>query len=294
MSEVAEQTNTPDPIETLYNSVQNTPTHNIEMESPKTETSQTPQSTPPQAKEEFELDWNGQKIKADREKFTKWAQMGYDYNQKIGAVSQREKQLQEDYNRRIQEYEQRLGPYKEIDAYAIKNPQWWNSIQQSYQQQTKPEIPPELKTYLDPIVNDYTQVKSFIQEYQNGITERNMREQDTKLDEQIKSLGAKYNLDLSAKDANGQSLEQRVLAYAIQNKIPTFKAAFLDYYHEDLQKQAEARGRESVQKEIEKRKKAGLLSETSTPASKDGLPTLNVKGNRGYLTADQILKRMGG
>lgn len=294
MNETVEQPNTTDPIETLYNSVQSTPSHNIEMhDSPKSETAQAPQATAP-VKEEFELDWNGQKIKADRDKFTKWAQMGYDYNQKIGAVSQRERQLQDDYNRRVQEYEQKLGPYKEIDAYALKNPQWWNSIQQSYQQTQSPQIPPELKSYLDPIVNDYSQVKNFIQDYQKGITEKNIKEQDTQLDTQIKSIGTKYNLDLSAKDASGQSLEQKVLAHAVQNGIPTFKAAFLDFYHDDLQKQAEARGREAVQKEIDKRKKSGLLSESSTPVSKDGLPNINVKGNRGYLNADQILKRMGG
>lgn len=291
--EMEQQQAAPDETEQLYNSIKNE-SHEIPMNAPESAAQAEPAKP---AVEEFELDWNGQKIKADRDKFTKWAQMGYDYNQKIGSVSQREKQLQDDYNRRVQESEQKYSPYRDIDEYSQKNPQWWNHVQQAFQQQQQnplgTQLSPELKSYLEPIVNDYSQVKNFIQEYQKGITEKQVKEQDSQLETQIKSIGEKYNLDLSAKDANGQSLEQRVIDHAIQNKIPTFKAAFLDYYHEDLQKQAEARGREAVQKEMDKRKKAGLLGESSTPSS-GKLPNLNVKGSKGYLSADQILKRMGG
>ena len=55
-----------------------------------------------------------------------------------------------------------------------------------------------------------------------------------------------------------------------------FKAAFRDYMHERLVKDAELKGKESAQQEIQRRNKLGLLGTTPTPL-KTIQPAVNLK-----------------
>lgn len=253
--------------------------------------------TAPQPKE-WELDWNGQKIKADEDKFRKWAQQGYDYNQKMSSFNQKQQDSERAFQQKQQEWETKYSPYREIDQYVKENPSWWDHVEKSYQQAQNPpqaQIPDELKSYLDPIVKDYSQVKDFIQDYQRQVIEQQARQQeeqakqhDTQLDGEIKSISQKYNLDFAQQDESGQSLEARVLNHALQNGIPTFKSAFLDYYHENLEKLAESRGKESAMNDIKKRKQLGLLGESSTPTR---AKTMSPSGPRGkYEGGEDILR----
>ena len=237
----------------------------IPMSAPEPVVEERPQGSP------FEIDWKGQKValdltkKEDADRLRQWAQKGYDYNQNISAF----KADKEGFLKERQEWEKQWSPYKEIDEFAKQNQDWWNHVQQSYQQRQQPQqpqIPDELKSYLDPIVQDYSQVKSFINDYQKQIVERQTKEQDAQLETEIKSISSKYNLDFAQKDESGQSLEQKVINHAVQHGFPTFKAAFYDFYQDNLEKLAEARGKEAVMQEIKRKKELGLLSESKTPS----------------------------
>ena len=136
-------------------------------------------------------------------------------------------------------------------------------------------------------------MKQFLQEMQTQKMEKLQQEEDSKLDQSIKSIQEKYpNLDFKAQDQNGFSLEQRVVNHAVENGFPTFRAAFLDYYHDNLEKLAEARGRELVSKEMDKRKKLGLLDENSAPTSKIESLVANSKAPKSWndLRSADILK----
>jgi hypothetical protein len=224
-------------------------------------------TSPPPAPEprEFEFNHRGQaiKIKENDPRMTQWMQQGYDYAQNISAF----KGERDTWEKQRQDWEKQWNPYKEVDSFARDNPDWWNHVEQSYQSRlsTPVEIPEPVKQYLEPIIKDYSLVKGFVQDYQKQQIEKQQQEEDAKLEEAIKSIQGKYkDLDFSAQDESGLSLEQRVLNHAMQNQFPTFRAAFLDYYHDNLEKLAEARGKEMTMKEIEKRKKLGLLDEKPT------------------------------
>ena len=260
---------------------------------PMESTSPHVQETAPvqQAPKEWEFDWKGQRIKADETKLVKWAQQGYDYAQNVNSF----KGEKEKWDKERQEWDSKVTPYRQIDEFAVQNPDWWSHVEQSYQQkmQNRPEIPAELKNYLEPIVQDYSLVKTFVQDYQKQQVEKEFQEQDAKLDRDIKSISEKYgNLDFSSKDESGQSLEQRVLDHALQNNIPTFRASFLDYYHDQLETLAETRGRESVSKEMKERKKLGILEESKSPFKSFLSPSQNVgKKSWGDLHAE-VLKEL--
>jgi len=261
------------------------------------------QEEAPQYKE-FEFNVRGQpvKIKENDPRFSQWLSQGHDYAQNQAAV----RAEREAFERSRGEWEKSYSPYKEIDQFAKQNPDWWNHIEQSYQQRqtSAPEgIPDPVRQYLEqrlePIAKDLPLVKEFLQKQQTAEIEKNQAQEDSKLSESVKSIQTRYpDLDFAAKDESGLSLEHRVLNHAVHNGFPTFRAAFLDYYHDSLEKQAEARGKESLQTELNKRKKLGLLDDAPAPgkSKQSFFPPSNgakpASWNDPRLSADQILKEM--
>lgn len=260
-----------------------------------------PAPTEPSFKE-YEFNSRGQavKIKENDPRFQQWLSQGHDYSQNINQFkSEREK-----WDQDRQKWEKDWSVYREIDAFAKQNPDWLNTVQQSYAQQrqsgTQGAIPPEVKQYLDqqlaPVAQDIPLMKQFLQEMQTQKMEKQQSDEDARLSDAMKSIQAKYqNLDFAAKDESGFSLEHRVLDHAVKNGIPTFKAAFLDYYHDNLEKLAEARGKEATMKEIEKRKKMGLLDESPAP-KRQNAPRFGNSGAKSQswndLHSEDILKEM--
>jgi hypothetical protein len=252
----------------------------------------------PQYKE-FEFNSRGQpiKIRENDPRFSQWLSQGHDYSQNIQTM----KAEREAFERSRGEWEQSWKPYKEIDQFARQNPDWWNHIEQSYQQKlSTPEgVPDPVKQYLDqrlePVAKDIPLMKEFLQEMQTQKMEKAKAEEDAKLGEAVKSIQTKYpNLDFSAKDESGLSLEHRVLNHAVNNGFPTFRAAFLDYYHDSLEKQAEARGKEAMTIEMNKRKRLGLLDDSPAPSRGQIPPPSSnrrpASWNDQSLSSDQILK----
>ncbi len=265
----------------------------------------TPQQQPtPQAPvepqyKEYEFNHRGQaiKIKENDPRFTQWMSQGYDYAQNIADI----RTQREDFEKSRNEWEGKWNVYKEIDQYAQKNPDWWNHTEQSYQQKlsTPNEVPDQVRQYLDqrlqalePVAQDIPLMKQFLQEIQTQKMEKQQQDEDTQLTTAIKSIQTKYpDLDFNAKDESGLSLEARVLQHAQQNGFPTFRGAFLDYYHDSLEKQAEARGKEVLMQEMNKRKKLGLLDDA--PAQGNRMPSSTQKPRSWsdpQLSSDHILK----
>lgn len=252
----------------------------------------------PQYKE-FEFNSRGQpvKIKENDPRFSQWLSQGHDYAQNIHSF----KTEKDTWDRSKQDWEGQWGRYREIDQFAKQNPDWWSHIDQSYQQKlsSPSDVPDPVRQYLDqrlePVAKDIPLMKQFLQEMQTQKMEKQQSEEDAKLGEAVKSIQSKYpNLDFSAKDGNGLSLEHRVLNHAMENGFPTFRAAFLDYYHDNLEKLAEARGKESIMQEMQKRKKLGLLDESPTPGRSNPMPFGNGATPKSWsdpqLSAASILK----
>lgn len=224
-----------------------------------------PAPVTPQEKE-YEFNSRGQmiKIKENDPRLSQWLSQGHDYAQSISQL----KADQEALEQQKQEYETKYSPYKKVDEFAAANPEWWRSIQQNLQmKQTIPvDIPDQLKPFIEPIIKDYADIKKWQHQTQTEKLEADARKANEALDAEIKSIGQKNNLDFSQKDGSGQSLESRVILHAKTQGISTFQAAFRDYYHDQLVMQAEARGKESIAKDMENKRKLGLLGESSTPS----------------------------
>jgi hypothetical protein len=274
----------PDNVDQLLGSVDSEP-REIPM-GDESDTLQEESAAPAQASpQEFEFTWNGKQIKAPKDKFTQWAQQGYDYAQKMA-----------EFNSRTSEFDQRYKIYSEIDEYAKTNPEWWNRLQQAYQtrdqqqqqQQTSGEADsndPVLTKVQQLVAEQVGPVKQFIESWQQKEAAQKKQAEDAQLSEQIQSIRKNYaNLDWEGRDESGHNLEMRVLKFAHENGLRNFDHAFRLFNHENLLKLAEERGKEAVAKDIQKKSKLGLLGQTPTP--KKGLQSAQDIKSKNY---DQLI-----
>jgi hypothetical protein len=240
----------------------------IPMTAPPEQPSQ-PQAQAPQpqqqAAQEIEFTWNGKQIKApiSDPRVKQWAAQGYDYSQRMAEFNKTQQEIAQ-RQQQIAEIENR---YKPIDEFVKQNPDWWTHVQSQWENRQRALDP------TNPLAQELSQVKNQLQEInqfkEQLLTEKQLqqREQlDRALADEVQSIRKTYsNLDWDSPDANGYSLEQQVIKYAVDNGIRKFTTAFRDYYHDNLLKLAEERGKESIGKNIQKQTKLGLLGQTPTP-----------------------------
>lgn len=224
------------------------------------------QQSQAQSAAELAFTWNGKQIKAplNDPRVTQWVSQGYDYAQKMQAFRQQQSEF-EQKQRLISDLESK---YKPLEEYYSKNPDRWAYINEQYealQNGLDPADPvsQKLQSILESKLKPYDQ---FIQQLQARELQHQQQTEDQALDTEIQSIRDNYkDLDWGSVDAEGKNLEYRVLEHA--NKIGTtsFRAAFRDFYHDQLVKLSEEKAKESVVKERQKQTKLGLLGQSSTP-----------------------------
>lgn len=204
------------------------------------------QARAPQTPEEYEFDYEGQKIKASKEKLLKWASMGYGAPNKIGAL---QKQINESSGR-LKQLEQYEKTYKPIDEWAAQNPDKWQTLFDNWRQAQfgagiTPPAAGQAPLQLPPEVLQELQASREFRESQ--IQERQtlkVKAADQSLDQEVVSIRKSYpNLDFDAPDERGNSLEYQILEHATKHGIPSFRAAFRDYCFDQLGKLTESKAR---------------------------------------------------
>ena len=103
--------------------------------------------------------------------------------------------------------------------------------------------------------------------------EQSLKQQseDQTLAKDIESIRKSFsNIDFDTPDENGKSLETKILEHAMGmgldgSKPGHFRAAFRDYYHDQLVSLEREKGKELVSKEVQKRTKLGILGESPKP-----------------------------
>lgn len=216
--------------------------------------------------QEYTLKVGGKEIKAPLDKVLQWAQMGYNYPQKAQELNAQQQKWAEEraqWENKIKEYESKWTPYKEVDEFASKNPDWWARVQEAYKQQiAQSESNPEIAK----LKEELQEIKNFKQEILSKEESQARAKEDEMLSSEIESIRKQYpNIDFDTPDENGETLEMKVLKHGIENDIKSFKTAYRDYYHEHLVNRAREEGKEVVAKEVQKRTKLGILGESSKP-----------------------------
>jgi hypothetical protein len=238
-------------------------------------------STPaPAVPSEFAINRNGELIKvpAHDPRVQQWLSQGYDYAQRMAEFNRQQQELQA----RAKSYDERFATVDEF-VRTPEGQQWWDHVQSQWQQR-------QAQDASNPIVRELSQLKEKLNEvdqFKNSVVEaqraQQIAQEDQALESEIKSIREQYpDLDLDAVDpGTGKTLLQQVGEYAIKNGMRSFEPAFIAFNHKALVKREADKAREAAAKEIQAKKKAGLLGSSPTPTKGVGTPSGNLK-NRSY------------
>lgn len=220
--------------------------------------------------QEWEFEWNGKKIVPDSpDKIKTWMSQGYNYSQRMGELNKTHAQRMaeaEARERQAQEIESRFKPYLEIDEFAKQNKDWWEHVQQSYQKREQHGIDPAIAQVIAPIQEKLSAFDQFLQKQEQERIEAEYQKQDQALDAEIESIRKAHpNIDLSARDETGETLERRVMLHARELGTSSFRAAFRDYFHDQLVTQGQADKKLQAVRGAQAEAKAGILGRTPAP-----------------------------
>lgn len=242
-----------------------------------------------------EFDWNGKKIKPEREDQVKtWISQGYNYSQRMNEMNkQRAAWDQEKID--LLQYREKYNQYKDVDDYFSKNPDHWQKIQEAYKNRELGANTPDLSKVLAPIEAKLSQYDQLMQEIQEQKRQEAIAKADEALTSEIESTRKQYpTIDLSAKDEAGETLETRIIKHAMEIGTGSFRVAFRDYLHDQLVNTAKASGLEAAQKEKAIQAKKGIIGTSNTP-TKDVMKEAPKGASWGdsSLKGANILKELG-
>ncbi len=207
---------------------------------------------------EYELMIGGKPIKAKEDQVLKWATMGYSAPNEIGKLK---KEL-DGWTQKGQWVSEAEGRYKAVDDYARANPQWFQFIQNQYQQaQTQAQ-------QANPLLNDLQSLKEEVKslsQYKEAIV---TQQEDRALTTEIETVKKKYpKVDLQTPDQEGLTLEWKILKHAQENGIKNFTTAFRDYMHDTLLQSAGDEAKEKLVKDKQAKSKLGILGISEAPTT---------------------------
>ncbi len=242
---------------------------------------------------------DGKDITLDDNKYKMYAQMGYNYNQKMHQMRV-DKNLftkeREDFLKQKEQYEAEYGELKTINEFAKQNPAWLETVKQAYQQAiATPQLDPS-----NPYSREISRLNDVIMKMQSRWDEkdkmelmRETAEKDAKIDTSIDEYKQNYpDLDWEGTDETGLNLEKRIMQHAIDNEIKSFRAAARDFLWDEHMKRAQLNTKEKMGKEIQKQNKLGLGSITSKPQSQIKRSE-NIKGKSYSDIAHEALQELG-
>lgn len=234
---------------------------------------------------EWKFTGNGKEIVPEsREKLLQWASQGHNYSQRMGDLNKTHAQRMAEADARdahAKELEQKYSPFSQVEDFAQKNPGWWDHVQKSFHDREIPQgLDPQIAQVLSPLAEKVGSLEKFIQTQQElaqqAQQQQEFQKQDQALDAEVESIRKQYpNIDLSAPDESGESLERRVYKHAADNGIGTFRAAFRDLLFDQLSVQQSAQNRIQAVRSQQTQAKAGVLGQTQAPTKE--LKTVDVK-----------------
>lgn len=225
----------------------------------------------------------GKTVRESLEMLKKRAGMGYSYAQDMEAFNKEKAELLAQAERA-----KTLARWEEYNEFAEKNPQWAEHVQKSWenretllQQQGGDDPSSPLHAELQAVKAQLGELSGFLGTLKQERQQIQQAAEDKALDAEVKSIRDKYtDIDFDLADESGKSLEFRVLEHGARNGIKSFKTAFHDFYHEHLIKQREDKAKESVVKDLQARKKAGIIGVTDHPTK--GLNSAQGARNKSY------------
>lgn len=208
------------------------------------------------------LIYKGQEISINDDKYRSLAQKGYSYEKDMHQLKVDRKLWEHDQKKQSSEMEE----LRKIQDYAVQNPQFQSLIQREWakiqgggglqdddQQSTVSGTDSQLSAILDRL-----------NQQDNMNRAREEADKEATLETSVEKYKDAYgSFDWGSKDENGQTLEDKIMDYALEQKIPSFKTAANDYLFDEHVKRASITSKETAAKSIQNQHKLGLGKVTS-------------------------------
>ncbi len=225
--------------------------------------------------EEWAFEVGGKRIIPDsREKMKLWLGGGYNYAQRMGELNKTHAQRMaeaEARERSAQELAEKYRHYEAVDKYAAENKDWWDHVQQAWKSREMPQgLDPKLAQVLNPLQEKIGTLEQLLTAQQQAAREAQLevqtQQEDGALEAEIESVRKQYpDIDLSARDESGETLELRVLKHAQEIGTRSFRAAYRDLLHDQLVTRQSAQQKLQTVKNTQAQAKAGVLGTTPAP-----------------------------
>lgn len=198
-----------------------------------------------------------------------WLSQGRNYSQRMAEFNQARE--------RYKPYEsldpKMLDHFKSINDFVSSGDDgqnWWAHVQESWDKKNlPPELDPNIEAVVSPLNQQINQLSQTVQDLIKEKTDREVMSQDEALDIDIRATRDKFaNIDFDAVDHSGMTLEDRVTDYAAKNGFPNWRAAFLDYYHDNLMEIQKSEVSKSAAAKKETASKTGIVGRTPAPQTK--------------------------
>lgn len=251
----------------------------------------------PKEPQKYKYQANGREVEESIDQILKRASLGYNYAQRAEELNKREA----DYKTKDERIKQ-LSRWEEYDNYAKANPQWNEHVQSMWEKrdqqladkqeglQANDPYRAELQKLRDEITQKFNPVNEFVEHLKSQQQQQVQVHQDRQFDSEVKLVRDGFpTVDFDQADEQGRSLEYRVLNHMVSNKIPSFKAAFLDLHHVQLADRIKQETLEQHAKDQKDASKKGLLGRSPTP--KTGKSNLS-NGQLRNLSYDQLGEMM--
>lgn len=204
----------------------------------------------------------GRVVKEPLDLVKKRASQGYHYAQEM-----------EKFNKQKAEYDARVAKAAELESkwspyekFATENPGWNDHLKKSWENRHQALSDPDnplsqevagLKSKLEEAVSAFQKLK---EDHAKEQQDRKIKQEDDTFMNATKAIRDEYKeFDFDEADAEGKSLEYRVVEHAAQNGINSFRAAFRDFYHDQLLHKAAEKARADLGKAVQEKAKQGIV-----------------------------------
>lgn len=208
------------------------------------------------------LKYKGKEISIDDEKYQMLAQKGYSYEQAMHQLKVDRKLWEREREKQRQQFDSEYSELKQINDFAKSNPAFEQLIQREWakiQQGQGPTVENQAANLPPAVQNQLSQILERLNAQDEEQQNRAMAEKEAKLETAIEQYKEKYkDYDWSNKDDFGQTLEDRITDFALDNGIKDFTIAANAFLMDEHLKRTELQAKEKVAREIQEQNKLGL------------------------------------
>jgi len=227
------------------------------------------------------ITYKGKEISMDDDKYRSLAQQGHDYSTKMHQHRVDRKLFEQEREK----FNTSMGELQQINDYAKANPAFEQLIQREWAKVNEEGYQPEPQNDVQLLQH---QVRTLMEQV-NGQNQANENRRVAEIEASQETTISTYkedhsDLDWETKDAEGNSLEDRITHAMLDNGVKDFNIMADSFLLKEIQSRNSIASKEAAAKNIQKANKLGLGK--VTPKSTMGVKQTESISNKSY---DQLL-----